>query len=188
MIDLISTFIEPLEKSGFRYMITGSVATIAYAQPRLTNDIDLILEISQAQVNQLCATFPEDLFYLPPSDVMKAECARTQRGHLNIIHLDSMLKADVYLCGNDPLHHWALARPVRIQLAELTVSFAPPEYVMLRKMEFFQEGGSEKHLRDIANIIETSGAMINFTFLQEQINQLSLQAVWQLVKATKPNS
>jgi hypothetical protein len=55
-------------------------------------------------------------------------------------------------------------------------------------MEFFQEGGSEKHLRDIANIIETSGAMINFTFLQEQINQLSLQAVWQLVKATKPNS
>jgi hypothetical protein len=54
MIDLISTFIEPLEKSGFSYMITGSVATIAYAQPRLTNDIDLILEISHKEVDLLC--------------------------------------------------------------------------------------------------------------------------------------
>lgn len=169
-------------------MITGSVATIAYAQPRLTNDIDLILEISQKQVDLLRTEFPEDLYYLPPSDVIRAECARTQRGHINIIHLESMLKADVYLCGNDPLHHWALARPVRIQLSDVTVSFAPPEYVMLRKMEFFQEGGSEKHLRDIANIMETSGAIINYSFLQEQINQLSLQTAWERVKATKPNS
>jgi hypothetical protein len=188
MIDLISTFIEPLEKSGFSYMITGSVATIAYAQPRLTNDIDLILEISHKEVDLLCSAFPEDRFYLPPSDVIKVECARTQRGHLNIIHLESMLKADVYLCGNDPLHHWALARPVRIQLADLTVSFAPPEYVMLRKMEFFQEGGSEKHLRDIANIMETSDGIIDHSFLHAQINQRSLQASWERVKATKPNS
>ena len=188
MIDLISTFIEPLEKSGFSYMVTGSVATIAYAQPRLTNDIDLILEISHKQVDLLCSAFPEDRFYLPPSDVIKAECARTQRGHLNIIHLESMLKADVYLCGNDPLHHWALARPVRIQLADLTVSFAPPEYVMLRKMEFFQEGGSEKHLRDIANIIETSGGIIDHSFLHAQINQRSLLAAWERVNVTKPNS
>lgn len=59
---------------------------------------------------------------------------------------------------------------------------------MLRKIEFFQEGGSEKHLRDIANIMETSGAIINYSFLQEQINQLSLQTAWERVKATKPNS
>jgi hypothetical protein len=99
-----------------------------------------------------------------------------------------MLKADVYLCGNDPLHYWALARPVRIQLADLTVSFAPPEYVMLRKMEFFQEGGSEKHLRDIANIMETSDGIIDHSFLHAQINQRNLQAAWERVKATKPNS
>ena len=188
MIDLISTFVQPLEKSGFRYLITGSVASIAYAEPRLTNDIDLIVEISRMQVPLLCKIFPEEQFYLPPADVITAECIRTQRGHLNIIHLESMLKADVYISGNDPLHHWALARPVRIQMSEIHVSFAPPEYVILRKMEFFQEGGSEKHLRDIANIIDSTSSEIDFTFLREQITQRHLSSTWDRVQATKPNS
>lgn len=181
MIDLISTFIAPLEKSGLRYLVTGSVATMAYGEPRLTNDIDLILEINRTQLQKLSEAFPEENFYLPPREVMEAECVRSQRGHFNIISLHSMLKADVYLCGNDALHKWAIGRPVRVAVADVEVSFAPIEYVILRKIEFFQEGGSEKHLRDIANLLEHDSSITTNAFLQEQMQTRNFTAIWQKI-------
>ena len=38
-------------------------------------------------------------------------------------------------------------------MADLPVRVAPPEYVILRKLSFYQEGGSEKHVRDIRGVL-----------------------------------
>jgi hypothetical protein len=35
----------------------------------------------------------------------------------------------------------------------LNVQFAPPEYVIIRKLEFLAEGASEKHIRGINSIL-----------------------------------
>jgi hypothetical protein len=43
-LDLIPLFVEPLERSAFPYMITGSVAAMIYGMPRLTHDVDLVLD------------------------------------------------------------------------------------------------------------------------------------------------
>ena len=43
--DLLSLFIEPLERLNLDYMITGSVASMLYGEPRLTNDVDLVLDL-----------------------------------------------------------------------------------------------------------------------------------------------
>lgn len=67
MTELISTFVGPLNVHGIRYVVTGSVAAMAYGEPRLTNDIDLILEIRPADIPSLVKAFPESLYYLPPS-------------------------------------------------------------------------------------------------------------------------
>jgi hypothetical protein len=181
MIDLIDTFIAPLEKSGLRYVVTGSVAAMAYGEPRLTNDIDLVLEISRSDADRLIGAFPEDCFYLPPRDVIETECLRANRGHINIISFESMLKADVYLSGKDPLHVWALENLVKIPIGMIPVSFAPVAYVIIRKMEFFQEGSSEKHLRDIANLLEHDSDIAQSSFLSQQIEARNLTAIWQKI-------
>lgn len=36
--------------------------------------------------------------------------------------------------------------------------FSSPEDVILKKLDFFREGGSQKHLRDIASMIAVQGA------------------------------
>jgi hypothetical protein len=48
MIELIEIFIRPLHEQGIRYFITGSVASMVYGEPRLTNDVDVVLEITDS--------------------------------------------------------------------------------------------------------------------------------------------
>ena len=155
--DEIEVFVERLNRVGADYMITGATAAILYGQPRVTNDLDLVLALRDEHIAALTAAFPESDFYLPPESVIRAEQARVMRGHFNILHLSSGYKADIYLAGRDPLHAWAL--PLRRQIPwndRVTLSVAPPEYVILRKLEYYREGGSSKHPADIRAILSTS--------------------------------
>ena len=179
MIELIGTFIKPLELHGLRYVVTGSVASMAYGEPRLTNDIDLILQIQASDCPTMVRAFPETDYYLPPPEVILNEQNRCQRGHFNIIHQHSLLKADVYLAGADPLHRWAFAQARPIEIDGVLVKFAPPEYVIIRKLEFHREGGSGKHLRDIAAMLIEPDTVLDSDFLVREIETRGLHSGWQ---------
>ena len=45
--DLLKIVTERLESAGISYMITGSVAANFYTIPRMTRDIDIIVELEQ---------------------------------------------------------------------------------------------------------------------------------------------
>jgi hypothetical protein len=113
--DELSLFAARLEAIGVPYMITGATAAIFYGQPRVTNDLDVVVSLDDAGRSALLREFSEAEFYVPPESVIRAEQARTQRGHFNLIHLESGFKADVYLAGDDALHAWALPRRRRVQ-------------------------------------------------------------------------
>jgi hypothetical protein len=142
-------FIDPLEQLGLSYCVTGSVAASIYGEPRLTADIDVVLLLPIDAIQRLCAAFPEEEYYVPPLETLMAEAQRPQRGMFNLIHHASQFKADIYIAGADPLHRWALTHRRRIDLDGDGLWVAPPEYVIIRKLEFFREGRSDKHLRDI---------------------------------------
>lgn len=105
----------------------------------------------------------------------------SERGHFHLIHHATGFKADIYLAGHDPLHTWGLARRRRIELSGEIIPVAPPEYVIVRKLEYFREGGSEKHLRDIRGMLELSREQIDWLALQDWIQQRNLQPEWQRV-------
>jgi hypothetical protein len=176
--DLLGLFAVPLERAGLAYMVTGATAAILYGQPRTTNDLDVVIELRATDLPRLRSAFPESDYYLPPDEVIAVELGRTQRGHLNALHHDSGFKADLYPIGEDPLHRWAfpLRRPV--PHGGHTLSFAPPEYVILRKLEFFREGGSTKHLADIRAMLDISGDQLDRPALAGWIARLGLQAEW----------
>ena len=105
-----------LENAGINYCIVGGLASIAYGRPRLTLDADLVLAINPDQVASLIEAFPSADFYLPPAEVMQAELQRESRGHFNIIHQHSALRADCYLPGRSKLARWELAHRQRLAL------------------------------------------------------------------------
>lgn len=176
--DPISIFAERLERSGVTYMVTGSVASTVYGEPRLTHDIDLVVELRRSDVEPFLAAFEEEGFYRPPREAVTLEVGRPVRGRFNLIHHDTGYKADVYVAGRDPLHRWALGRRVRVTLGGTGLWLAPPEYVILRKLEYFREGGSEKHLRDIAAMLEVSSGRIDLHLVEERARELGLLREW----------
>lgn len=176
--DLLRLFVAPLELLGARYMVTGSVASILYGEPRLTHDVDLVVALAAAQVKTLVAAFALPDYYCPPEEALAVELAREQRGHFNLIHLATGLKADLYLAARDPLHLWALPRRRRMKVDGLTIWVAPPEYVIVRKLLFFREGGSEKHLRDIRAMLACSRDRLDEGQLQTWIERLGLGPEW----------
>jgi hypothetical protein len=181
--ELFLLFVRPLNEAGIRYMVAGSVAVIFYGEPRLTHDVDFVCFLNSNDISLLNQIFPAPDFYVPPADVIALEANRPQRGSFNMIHAPTGFKADVYLTGRDELNAWGfrLKRPVKFEGE--TVVLAPPEYVIVRKLEFFREGGSEKHIRDIRSMLAISGEQIDQSALREWINRLGLEPQWAQVTA-----
>lgn len=169
--------------AGIRYAVTGSVATIFYGEPRLTNDVDFVVFLNDADISRLPNAFPAADYYLPPAEVITVEARREQRGHFNIIHLDSGLKADLYLAGRDELNAWALKARREARFGEEPVSLAPPEYVIVRKLEYYREGGSDKHLRDIRSILALQDNKLDASALNDWIGRLRLEPEWRIAQS-----
>ncbi len=176
--NLFLMFTQRLNTLGIAYMVSGSVAVIIYGEPRLTHDVDLIVVLEREHIARLPKLFPPAEFYCPPAEVIAVEVAREQRGHFNIIHHETGFKADLYLSGRDPLHAWGLARARQLEVEGQVLSVAPPEYVIVRKLEYYREGGSQKHLRDIRSMLNTSPEAIQSAELEQQIAARGLQEAW----------
>jgi hypothetical protein len=176
--NLFKIFLSRLNAIGMRYMVTGAVASIIYGEPRLTHDIDLVVELNPEQAEEVSKAFPLQEFYCPPVEIIKLEAGRGLHGHFNIIHHETGYKADIYILGRDKLHHWAMTSLKKIELEGEQVWLAPPEYVILRKLEYYREGGSEKHLRDIAGIMKLASDQINLQELTAKIKQYDLGKPW----------
>ncbi len=159
-------------------MISGSVAAIEYGEPRATLDIDISILLAPGHAEKLADAFPEPDYYCPPADVLASEINRPSRGHFNVIHVPSGLKADFYPSRNHPLYDWAFANRHQVIIGEHQVWLAPPEYVILWKLEFYREGAGDKHLRDVRGMLAVSGDAIQLPFLEEWSAKLGLSDYW----------
>jgi len=179
--DWIGTFIEPLERLEIVYMVTGSVGAMAYGEPRMTTDVDVVLRLRPAQIVPLLDCFPEDEFYRPPEDVVRQEVHRETRGHFNVIQHATGMKADFYPVGGDQLQIDALGRRQVLEVGGARIALAPPEYVIVRKLEFHREGQSGKHLRDIASML-AGGCPLDLDWLESELAARGLATVWQRLR------
>ncbi|HMP82841.1 MAG TPA: hypothetical protein PKA41_09090 [Verrucomicrobiota bacterium] len=181
--DLSLIFLRPLNRLGIRYIVGGGVAAILYGEPRFTNDLDLVVFLRHTDIPRLNETFPAPKFYVPPSDMILAEIARPEKGQFNLVHAATGFKADVYTTGRDDFNAWAFRNACKTDYLGEVITLAPPEYVIVRKLEYYREGGSDKHLRDIRSILNVSFARINQTDLQEWIKQRGVEAEWRKIVA-----
>ena len=138
-LELFQIFTNRFQSLSIDFIITGSVASIVYGDPRVTHDIDLVIELTKGDIDKLVDIFPNGEFYLPPKDVINLEINRSSRGHFNIIHADTGFKADVYLSGNDEFQKWAIQNRREIKFGTSLLPIAPVEYVIIKKLEFYED-------------------------------------------------
>lgn len=151
----------------------------------MTHDVDLVVALNRELITRLPDLFLSTEFYLPPIDIMLVEAGREQRGRFNILHHDTGFKAFVYLAGSDQLQAWGLSRARTLEVDGEPLMVAPPEYVILRKLEYSREGGSEKHLRDIRSMLATSAGLIDDEEIEPLLSERGLQDLWRRARAPR---
>ena len=107
--ELLQKIVEVFETLEIPYLVTGSVASMAYGEPRLTNDIDIVADIQPAYISGLVAAFPAEEFYI---DEEMIKDAIREIGQFNIIHPGSGLKVDIIIKRNTPFDQSRFNRTV----------------------------------------------------------------------------
>jgi hypothetical protein len=178
--DLLKVVSDVCKRLGIRYVTVGSMATITYGEPRFTNDIDILLDLSPDTIDEFCSSFPDSDYYLSRAAV---ETAVRNRRQFNIIQTKESLKVDCILPAS-PFDEGQLSRGVIHQVRDdLRAVFAAPEDVILKKLDYYRLGESDKHLRDIAGVLRVSGDQIDRAYIERMAAQLGVTEAWQLLLA-----
>jgi hypothetical protein len=177
--DLLKHAIQALQRLGISHAIVGSFASGAWGESRFTQDIDIVVDLNSQQARELCQAFPSDEFYVSESAAQEAVRQQTQ---FNVIHPGSGNKIDFMIVGDTA---WAVAqlqrsRSVRL-FPDVDAQFAAPEDVILGKLIYFKDGGSDKHLRDIAGILKISDEMVDRDYITKHARQLQVLDIWQTI-------
>lgn len=93
------------------------------------------------------------------------------------------MRADVYLAGSNALHRWALGRTMTHRIANEDVRIAPIEYVIVYKLLYVKQGGSDRHLRAGARMIEIRGPAIDQGALDGWIEKRGVAREWARARA-----
>ncbi len=178
--DLLRYVVDVLARLGVDYFVTGSIATIYFGEPRFTNDIDIVVALSPDQLSEFCRAFPQPEYYV--SEEAAQEAVRAY-GQFNIIHSTSGLKLDMIIPAHTSFNRSRFARVIRVSpAADYDASFASVEDVIIKKLQYYEEGGSEKHLRDITGVLRISGDQVDRSYIDHWAEQLGVESVWHAVQ------
>jgi len=176
------------ESQGIAYHVVGSMASMAYGEPRFTNDVDMVADIPLGKIPSLCAAFPAPEFYLSEP---AARDAIVRRFQFNILHPASGLKLDVMIPADTEFARSEASRIKRISSeGEYSAWFGSPEDVLLSKLVYYRLSGgtSDKHLRDIAGMMKLLGGNLDRTYIREWAGKLGVASEWQMILDEKIDS
>lgn len=164
-----------LDQEKIPYFLVGSLASMYYGRPRFTKDVDLVVQLHPKMVFRFTEIFSIEEYYCPPQEILQDEVVR--RGSFNLIHQSSGIKIDIVLFQDTEYHRSEFHRRAKVELMpQFEVCIAAPENIILKKLDYYREGGAEKHLTDIREILV--GSTIDDDYLQLWIEKLSLKTEW----------
>ena len=166
------------ETHAIPYRVVGSLASMAFGEPRFTNDIDIAAELTENHLADLFRSFPAPEYYLSEP---AARDAIRRKAQFNIIHPASGLKVDIFIPKDSEFSRTESHRAIRITSeGEYSAWFGSPEDIILNKLIYFREGGSQKHLRDIAGMMKLLLQKLDRDYIDSWSLKLGVSNEWQL--------
>jgi hypothetical protein len=158
-----------LDGAGIPYMLTGSMAMSVYVVPRMTRDLDFVIECQSGDAPRLVRLFEKDC-YVEESAVV---AAIAQERSFNIIHNKWIVKADFIIRKDTDYRRTEFQRRQSVSMGEWTLWVASPEDLVLSKLQWSRNGESELHRRD-AGKLAASVADMDWEYLRAWASELGL--------------
>jgi hypothetical protein len=164
-----------LERLGIPYIVTGGIAATLHGRPRFTQDIDLVIDPTRAQLLRLLDDL--DAHFAVNHDA--AQDAFARHGEFNAIHCTLIFKVDFWFSTGNTFDKSRLARAQSIEVAPALIArVATPEDVIISKLLWLQEGATERSADDVRGIVRARGAGLDLAYLERMISEMELQAIW----------
>jgi hypothetical protein len=167
-LDILRDVAGRLDRENIAYMLTGSMAMNYYAQPRMTRDIDIVIEMGPQDAARVVALFERD-YYLAEEAVELA--ARHQR-MFNVLHLDSVVKVDFVVRKSQPFREQEFERRQRVEIAGAGFWIVSREDLILSKLVWARDSQSELQMRDVRNLLTTD---VDWNYMREWAPTLGVE-------------
>ena len=157
-----------LDAAAIPYMIVGSFASSAFGQPRTTMDLDVVIEPTNETLARFLDGLDPDRFYV---DREVAIDALRRRGMFNVIDSATGWKVDFVIRKATAHAVEELGRRIQGVLLGVQVMVATPEDVILAKLGWAKDGGSQRQLEDVANILAARRDQLDRAYLERWIER-----------------
>ena len=150
-ISILTDIVDKLQKLNIEYMLTGSVAMNYYAEPRMTRDFDIIVDVGVLQKKEFFDAFLGD-YYL--TDIAFDEAIK-HNSMFNIIHRDTVTKADLIIKNRDEYSIQAFKRKQLKKINDHNIYVISKEDLILSKIRWAKDSKSALQKMDIINLLGT---------------------------------
>ncbi|NGX27342.1 MAG: hypothetical protein K940chlam6_01276 [Chlamydiae bacterium] len=175
-IDVLKLVCHRLEQADIPYMLTGSLAANFYVVPRMTRDIDIIIEIQKFDVDRLFQIFQED-FYIDKDSIYEAI---EYQGMFNIIHNNSVLKIDFIIRKDISYRDTEFKRRHRVQFENSPIWIVAPEDLILSKLFWAKDSLSDMQLKDVKNLLSLKN--LDKAYIDKWVQKLNLEHIYERVE------
>lgn len=180
-IAFVHVLCEFLAESDIRYGIGGSLASSLYGRPRNTYDVDVTVQMQVSHLTRLAAWCTTRRWTISETSAQKAVITG---GDFQIIDGMTGFKADFYVLAPQPSsqHQRDLERIRLVGFGNQMIWLLSPEDTILHKLEWYQMGKSEKHIRDIGGMVALLGDQLDLNYLRQWISILGASEIWQRIE------
>ena len=158
-------------------MLSGSLAMNYYAQPRMTRDIDLVIEIQAADVGRLAIELGEDYYF----DEETAQAAIVNKSLFNILDQTSLVKIDCIVRKSSAYRREEFSRRRQVELGGFPIWIVSAEDLLLSKLYWLKDSRSEMQFKDIHNLI-SAGPLLDWAYLRYWADQLGILSLLEEVQ------
>jgi hypothetical protein len=154
-------------------MISGSIAVNYYTIPRMTRDIDVVIELNESDIDKFVGLFEGD-FYVN-REMVEHEVAR--QGMFNIIYNRYVFKIDFIIKKSSAYQQAAFSRRKKVLIEQSPIWIISPEDLVISKLLWAKESHSEMQLRDVRNLIGTVDNL-ELEYIENWIRELDLEQIY----------
>ena len=176
MIETTKLVCECLELANIPYMLTGSFAASSYSVPRMTRDVDIVVQIFDTDLDRFYQVF-EKKFYIEKHPISEAIM---HKGMFNIIHNDSLIKIDFILRKDSPYREIEFQRRQRISFYGQDIWIVAPEDLIISKLWWAKDSLSEMQIKDVKKLFQ-SVKNLDKEYIHQWIETLGLKTIYEKV-------
>jgi len=173
-LDVLKLVAQILDEQEISYMITGSIAANYYTIPRMTRDIDVIVELHSDVIDNTYTAFKSE-FYIDRQMISEAIAKQSS---FNIIHNKTLVKVDFIVKKDSEYRREEFGRRKRVEIDEASINITAPEDLIISKLYWAKDSHSEMQLRDVKNLSEDL-CNINRPYLEKWVKKLGLEKIYE---------